>query len=432
MAPFGKRKAEESASDQNEEDHRPAKRDRSAIQVDPQPAECEPQASSESELLHVLDFSTLTSEDRVIARFDELARKLLSGSFHLVISNSTTGSEVHYQFLEIEFYLWMSGCHEDPFTHGSEEQRISGRWYFHRAPKRSEDASRSLTSGGYRGGTRKGLDLTLGSVDPTVGINSSTVKSRFFDSELLESKSDELEDQQSPSVSTSCEIRGGILLRSMKRLGKDEKVISGPSLLVDEVLRQSSSNSNRSKPLGIAELVDTLWGGDISAFSRSAEGSRSTTMFLQAVDTSDSGLSAVKPVTIHRSPRIGLELSHPGTLPERHHPRVVYLDRRYRYFVHPQLLTANGRVQTFLGILDDVQSEGVAKGKDKVQSVSKERIAELTGLKTTSVANYLNYYLEGHEGGNLKSFVGPAGKGACSSPATYLRMMGTLARVLRP
>ncbi|KAK1232619.1 hypothetical protein PQX77_004239 [Marasmius sp. AFHP31] len=432
MAPSsGKRKAKEHASDHDEEDHRPLKRERSAPQVGP--AECEP-PSSESELLSLLDFSTLSSEDRVIARFDELARKLLSGSFHLVISNSTpTASEVHYQFLEIEFYLWMSSCHEDPFTHGSEEQRISGRWYFHRAPKRSEDASRSLTSGGYRGGTRKGLDLTLGSVDPALGINSSTVKSRFFNSEVQESESDEMEAQQSPSVgSPSCEVRGGILLRSMKRLGKDEKIISGPSLLVDEVLRQSNYNSGRSKPLGIAELVDNLWGGDISAFSRSAESSRSTTMFLQAVDTSDSGLSSVKPATIHKSPRIGLELSHPGTLPERHHPRVVYLDRRYRYFVHPQLLTANGRVQTFLGILDDVHSEGAAKGKDKIQSVSKERIGELTGLKTTSVANYLSYYLEGYEGGNLKSFVGPAGKGACSSPATYLRMMGTLAKALRP
>ena len=39
------------------------------------------------------------------------------------------GLEIEYDILEIEFYLLKEGCHEDPYTHGAEEQRSSGRWY---------------------------------------------------------------------------------------------------------------------------------------------------------------------------------------------------------------------------------------------------------------------------------------------------------------
>ena len=35
----------------------------------------------------------------------------------------------NFAILELEFYLYKTGCHEDPFTHGTEEQRLSGRWY---------------------------------------------------------------------------------------------------------------------------------------------------------------------------------------------------------------------------------------------------------------------------------------------------------------
>jgi len=38
----------------------------------------------------------------------------------------------------------------------------------------------------------------------------------------------------------------------------------------------------------------------------------------------------------------------------------------------------------------------------------------------------LEHYKAGVDSGKLKAFVGAQGKGASSSPATYLRMMGTL------
>ncbi|KAG2111841.1 hypothetical protein DEU56DRAFT_929170 [Suillus clintonianus] len=48
---------------------------------------------------------------------------------------------------------------------GSEVVQIGSHRYFHRAPKRSNTSQANLAApvaGGYRGGTRKGLDLTFG------------------------------------------------------------------------------------------------------------------------------------------------------------------------------------------------------------------------------------------------------------------------------
>ncbi|MFO0796889.1 MAG: hypothetical protein U0804_05390 [Gemmataceae bacterium] len=57
---------------------------------------------------------------------------------------------------EVEFYLHAAD-HPDPFAHAHPLQRGWGRWYFHR------------TGGSYRGGSFKGLDLTLGDGTATVG-----------------------------------------------------------------------------------------------------------------------------------------------------------------------------------------------------------------------------------------------------------------------
>ena len=41
---------------------------------------------------------------------------------------SAQGVKTSYELLEIEFYMQYEGIHEDPFTHGSEEQKHSGQW----------------------------------------------------------------------------------------------------------------------------------------------------------------------------------------------------------------------------------------------------------------------------------------------------------------
>lgn len=54
-----------------------------------------------------------------------------------------------YRFVEIEAYLHNTD-HPDPYVHQNNDQATYGSWYFHRAKTN------------YKGGTFKGLDLTLG------------------------------------------------------------------------------------------------------------------------------------------------------------------------------------------------------------------------------------------------------------------------------
>ncbi|KIK44129.1 hypothetical protein CY34DRAFT_11296 [Suillus luteus UH-Slu-Lm8-n1] len=221
------------------------------------------------------------------ARFDSIPGALLSEYYLSVIHGS---SQANYEILELDLYLQKSGCHEDPFTHGSAEQDRSGQWYFHRAPKRSHSSQANLATtvaGGYRGGTRKGLDLTFGG--PVCAQISSSVESGI----------------------TSAILRGGALLRTVRRL-QDQKVISGPSLLVDEILRVSGASS-------ISELVSVKCQGDIAALSAPSQ-PRSVYMYLRKRPPLSLATSPV-----FCSPRIGLHLSNPEIKANPIHPRIVFV-----------------------------------------------------------------------------------------------------------
>lgn len=230
------------------------------------------------------------------------------------------------------------------------------------------------------------MDLTIGSSSPET--------STYFDNAESNQKS----------------TRGGALLRSIRRVS-DSKVISGPSLLVDEILRLSNAPD-------ISELVEGKWKGDTSAF-----GSRPTSLFLR----SRASLSQQKPI-VYRSPRIGLDLSHAGMTASPSHPRVVFLSRPYRYFSYPKLLTSKGRPQTFLGVLRFCM-DTIYTGHDLKSKALHKEIIRITGLGEKTASRYLEYYRDGLDSGKLKNFVGVQGKGASSSPATYLRMMGTLKQI---
>ncbi|RDB20040.1 hypothetical protein Hypma_013100 [Hypsizygus marmoreus] len=351
-----------------------------------------------STLQPLLDFSSLNDTPSIQKRFDLIGRAILR-DFYIVVQCGD--AETLFEILELEFYLQKAECHEDPFTHGSEEQKISGKWYFHRAPRRSADSTRSSTSlTGYRGGTRKGLDLTLGA--------PCQVSSPFFASIAPTGSGS--------TTSTQPLLRGGALLRSIRRVS-DSKVISGPSLLVDQVLLLS-------KAATIADLVDQKWDSDTSAF-RSTPGppERAASLFLRPRPP-----SASPKADIFRSPRIGLDLSHPGTTVSPTHPRVIFLSRPYRYFVHPHLLTANGRTQTFLGVLQSTLNGSFA-GQTLHGMKLRREVARLTGLQNTTVASYISEYQGGIDYGKLKTWVGL--KGASGSPSKYLSMMGTLERLRR-
>ena len=261
--------------------------------------------------------------------------------------------------------------------------------YFHRSPCRADTRAPGLpvtAAGGYRGGTRKGLDLTVGGPIVTQSSNAPVT------------------------------IRGGALLRTVRRR-TDNKVICGPSLLVDEILRLSGAPS-------IDHLVRTIWNGDISALSPPTL-ARGTFMYLQRA-TRES-VVAECPI-VYRSPRIGLDLSNPDTTESITHPRVVFVGKPYRYFTQPKLLAYKGRVQTFIGLYTMLrESKGYAEDSMEL----KKALRDTLGLGDQNVSKYMAEYKSGYQVGKLKSFIGRSGKGVCQSASEYLKMMGTLRKALQ-
>ncbi|KAG6373907.1 hypothetical protein JVT61DRAFT_6060 [Boletus reticuloceps] len=337
-------------------------------------------------LAPLLDFSALTSAEEISEHFEVVARELLSNTILCVVQN---GICTDLDILELEFYLQKACCHEDPFTHGSVEQERSGQWYFHRSPRRADTRARGLpvtAAGSYRGGTRKGLDLTIGG--PVV-----------------------IQTSNAPVT-----MRGGALLRTVRHR-TDNKVICGPSLLVDEILRLSGAST-------IDHLVNRTWNGDIFALSPPTP-PRGTFMYLRRA--TQNPLDGKRP-TVYRSPRIGLDLSNPDTTGSITHPRVVFVGKPYRYFTHPGLLAYKGRVQTFVGLYNMlIESKGYAEDSMEL----KKALRDLLGLGEQNVSKYMADYRSGYQGGKLKSFTGRAGKGVCQSASEYLRMMGALRKALQ-
>ena len=259
--------------------------------------------------------------------------------------------------------------------------------YFHRSPRRADTPGPSglpvTATGSYRGGTRKGLDLTIGS----------------------------LVASQAPH--TPVTIGGGVLLRTV-RLREENKVICGPSLLVDELLRISGAPT-------LDHLVNTTWNGDIFALSPPTS-PRSTFMYLQRAPWGSSA------GTIYRSPRIGLDLSNPDTTESIVDPRVAFVGKPYRHFTRPALFAYKGRAQTFVGLYNMlIESEGYAE--DSIEL--KKALRDMLGLGEQNVSKYMADYRSGYQSGKLKPFIGRSGKGVCQSATEYLRMMGALRKALQ-
>jgi hypothetical protein len=238
----------------------------------------------------------------------------------------------------------------------------------------------------YRNGSRKGMDLTFGGPP-----------------QLTSGKGDRL-------------LRGGILLRSVRQV-KSGKVTSGPSLLVDLILSASGS-------AGIKDLVQKKWLNNTAAFPSEADAQQTASLSLKPVPTPVLGTLP----TIYFSPRIGLDLSHPGTtsattLPL--HPRIRFLPRKYRFFTHPEWLVANGRPQTFLGVLQSL----IASSSAGLNTPSLGNdIARITKTKDATAAKYLADYVAGRDAGIglLDAFIGAKGKGASTSVSSLLHRVWLL------
>jgi len=112
-----------------------AKKQKAGVEVSSSPNDASNTKDSDSELdlaaklsalREILDFSGVDNEQEISRRFERISTALLQ-EFRLVVRREH-GTDVEFEILEAEFYLQIGGCHEDPFTHGNEEQRVSGRW----------------------------------------------------------------------------------------------------------------------------------------------------------------------------------------------------------------------------------------------------------------------------------------------------------------
>jgi hypothetical protein len=112
-----------------------AKKQKAGVEVSSSPNDTSNTKDSDSELdlgpklsalREILDFSGVDNEQEISRRFERISTALLQ-EFRLVVRREH-GPDVEFEILEAEFYLQIGGCHEDPFTHGNEEQRVSGRW----------------------------------------------------------------------------------------------------------------------------------------------------------------------------------------------------------------------------------------------------------------------------------------------------------------
>ncbi|KAI0032037.1 hypothetical protein K488DRAFT_50801, partial [Vararia minispora EC-137] len=275
---------------------------------------------------------------------------------------------------------------------------------FHKAPRKStlttaSDAPSRTSAEGYRGGTRKGLDISLGALPIGVSVDPT---SHYFTS------------TPSPATTSAppARLHGGILLRTIRRTS-DSCIISGPSLLVDELLHASHATN-------IADLIRNKWLGNVSIFP----GGPSDVPSRLSLSRISRRTSGEQPPKIYLSPRVGLDLSNPSTKLDRSDLRVKFVSSPYRAFILPHLLTANGRGHTFLGVLWDMERESAN------DDMLVGRLSSKLALKPNTVITYLDAYRKALKTEDLKKFVGSAGKGAGSSPTAVLRMTGAVRKFL--
>ncbi|HUR55955.1 MAG TPA: hypothetical protein VMZ71_17600 [Gemmataceae bacterium] len=166
----------------------------------------------------------VTTEAHFLPWFDDVMNRLLNLCDFVVAGE-------RYHFAELEAY-YSGDAHPDLFAHRDPLQLENARWYFHR------------TRGEYRGGSFKGLDLTMGD------------GKAFF----------------------------GILIRTI--VLDDESLIDGPSLTVDYLL-------SATKAKNVAALDGMIAGRSIW----------DTTSPLHIAEATEP-----RSATVHRTARVGLSL----------------------------------------------------------------------------------------------------------------------------
>jgi len=214
---------------------------------------------TEYEILQI-PVQNFKSEEEFEEHFHKIADFLLNEC--VIVANGT-----RFRLFEIEVYYTCS-AHPDPYTHCNTLQFSTGNWYFHK------------TSSGYKNGTFRGLDISIGS---------------------------------------SSNEAGGILLRSFYNMDT-KQVICGPSNLVGTILDQF-------KVKEIPEFVEKTLNGNVKIYE-----SVNQSFYLHI----NSKEEKLQPAPVYRSPRIGLNLNKPGVNSQL---QKNFCFKFYRFFIYPDSIT---------------------------------------------------------------------------------------------
>jgi hypothetical protein len=134
---------------------------------------------------------------------------------------------------------------------------------------------------------------------------------------------------------------------------------------------------------------------------------------------------------IFTGPRIGLDLSHPGTQALASDPRVRFVAAPLRFFRRPELLTRVGRAHTVIATLGSRPLPIPVNEREELI----ERTTAKTALGRSAVQKYIEAFeqglAEGKKGGEgaLKKWIGEKGKGVGARMDAYAQMCGCLAGV---
>ncbi|KAK9760900.1 hypothetical protein K7432_014628 [Basidiobolus ranarum] len=276
-------------------------------------------SNSKTTLKSLID-SILSTKGNIQKKLFNLAHILLGKSILYI-------GGIPHRILEGEFYL-NSEKHPDPFTHNQQLQTLFGRWYFHKAGPSS--------TAKYRGGTYKGLDITL-STDSTATF-ALLIRSL---EPLVSSKESNLD-----------------------KIDKKDKrnIIEGPSLCVDYIL-------NLTKNKSINDLVKQL-DSELWAFLPKDWRKDKDTCYVLGLELNSSHVSLL-PTKLVESPRIGLSLN--SKKPSNLQYGMSFIMRPYRFLL---------------------ESKEIKKGKPHIilkayDRLKLEEISELTGVAKSTLQKYI-------------------------------------------
>lgn len=266
-----------------------------------------------------IPYKTLSTQNDYEKHFLQVCNFILN---HCILS--IHGFSYRIVELEVYFYTNETTNHRDPYVHRADIQHEFGKWYFHQSGRNRNSK--------YKGGNRQGLGISIG------------------------------EEQKG-----CC---GSILIRSIAELGKEmeiQKVIEGPSLVVDCVLEKNEVSS-------IEELVKQKLKNEICV-----EKSKDVLCLI---------VNDMLPVLkVIQSNRFGLTLKKKGEEMERS----KYVCRLYRFLTQPKRMK-KGKPHMIVSLYHLGKSE--------------EEIIELLGTSKQIVKTYTNLYEKGKKHKNVKRFYG--------------------------